>query len=537
MADKVSDLETQKKGNVDFAAAAAHQGAPLKRTVEIDSSPFFDPYNIPVTAKIVYAVSKQFSEDRSKKLLPLHSGRWLLETDEINHYENVDVLSLNGEDLAKLRVRTTRPEGGASGSGGSSWNNRENDLLITLFQGNTARFEDVARDAIYKKIVEIGVGTVKKGITVQMYKDSDIPNGNLYFILTDVNKSTDLEKIPQSFDFLENGTTKRMWLNFRGKKRKCFFCAEIHDVSICPVQEKVKRMEDERKARLNDSGVFNVKIYGDSTLRHVSQGALASEVDAMSGATTGNILNAIEVDRPNVEIKNIVIASGQNEMNPHVSKEEFLWILKSKTERVVSLAETKKIAILAPPPQGFVDPESQVREFFFHDCMKSICELSENVSVWKNPLAQYSADGGQHPTQEESTKLVQYLAERVKSSFGEDLVLTNADDNLLTSKSYYSKVNSLYKFGCAACSSRVQNKWRLLCDVCEVNSRNVSNEDLMVAISEYDAALERQISIMLPPLSKSVPLQTLSRDRSPLKSSNENIFHPHGDGKKHKGDQ
>ena len=68
-------------------------------------------------------------------------------------------------------------------------------------------------------------------------------------------------------------------------------------------------------------------------------------------------------------------------MNPHVSKEEFLWILRSKTERVVSLAEKKKIAILAPPPQGFVDPESQVREFFFHDCMKSICELSENKSV------------------------------------------------------------------------------------------------------------------------------------------------------------
>ena len=536
MADtsEVSNVEIQKEGNVDFAAAAAHQGAPLKRTVEIDSSPFFDPYNIPVTAKIVYAVSKQFSEDRSKKLLPLHSGRWLLETDEINYYENVDVLSLNGEDLAKLRVRSTRSEGGASGSGGSNWS-RESDLLITLFQANTSKFEDVARDALYKKIVEIGVGTVKKGITVQMYKDSDIPNGNLYFILTDVNKCTDLEKIPQSFDFLENGTTKRMWLNFRGKKRKCFFCAEFHDVSTCPVKEQVKRLEDERKARLNDSGVFNVKIYGDSTLRHISQDALASEVDAMSGATTGNILNAIDVDRPNEGIKNIVIASGQNEMNPHVSKEEFLWILKSKTERIVSLAEKKKIAILAPPPQGFVDPESQVREFFFHDCMKSICELSENVSVWKNPLAQYSADGGQHPTQEESTKLVHYLAEKVRSSFGEDLVLTNADDNLLTSKSYYSKVNSLYKFGCAACSSRVQNKWRLLCDVCVANSRNVSNEDLMVAISEYDAALERQISIMLPPLSKSVPLQTPSRDRSPLKSSDENVFH--GDGKNHKGDQ
>ena len=98
---KVSDLEIQKEGNVDFAAA--HQGAPLKQTIKIDSFPFFDPYNIPLTAKIVYAVSKQFNEDRSKKLLPLHSGRWLFETDKMNYYENVDVQFLNGEDLAKIQ--------------------------------------------------------------------------------------------------------------------------------------------------------------------------------------------------------------------------------------------------------------------------------------------------------------------------------------------------------------------------------------------------------------------------------------------------
>ena len=141
---KVSDLEIHEERSVDFAAAAAHQGAPLKRTIEIDSSLFFDPYNIPVTAKIVYAVSKQFNKDRSKKLLPLHSGRWLLETDEINYYENVDVLSLNGEDLAKLRMRRTRSEVGASsGSGGSNWSNRENDHGIWHLQTqNTDLYKD-----------------------------------------------------------------------------------------------------------------------------------------------------------------------------------------------------------------------------------------------------------------------------------------------------------------------------------------------------------------------------------------------------------
>ena len=99
-----------------------------------------------------------------------------------------------------------------------TWDNRENDLLITLYKADTEKFDGISHDDLYRKIVAMNIGSIKKGITQQKYKDSDTPNGNLFFVLTDVNKERDLDNIPQSFDFLINNNPVRMWLNFRGKK-------------------------------------------------------------------------------------------------------------------------------------------------------------------------------------------------------------------------------------------------------------------------------------------------------------------------------
>ena len=305
---------------------------------------------------------------------------------------------------------------------------------------------------------------------------------------------------------------------------------ELNDIFFPNSKNTPRRLE--RKTRFETNGRFGVKTYGDSTVRHISQKALACDVDAMSGGTTCNILNAINIDEGCKDIKNVIIVAGQNELNPRHSKEEFLWILKNKTERLVSLAEDKRVAILTPPPQGFVDPECQLREFYFHDNLKELTELSANIQVWQNPLPNYTNDSGQHPSQEESVKLVKYLGDMAKKNFGEDLILDNAADDLLCTRNYYNEVNGLYKYGCAACASKERNKWRLLCDMCNAMVSDRNNDTFNVALEEYDAAVERQAMVMNPPLIlKDVEMPAVeptglasdiktasTRDRSPIKT-------------------
>ena len=511
-----------------FAEAAAPSrpmDPNVRKYVEFDSCIHFDCYNIPKTSTIVYAVSQQFKNDRSKRLFPRRQGKWVLETDDITHYTSSDHLLLDGRILANISVKAQRVVVDESGKTVYErvQDDRENDLLITLYQGDTARFQDITHDQIYQKIADIGIGTIKKGIAQQMHYESDIPNGNLFFVITGVDKAKDVDRIPHAFDFLTPSGPQRMWLNFKGKKRKCFFCSEVHDVSHCPVKERVKLMEEERKRmREDNNGHLKIKTYGDSTVRHWSQAALSSDVDAMSGGTTCNIINAIEVDRDNMDVENLLIVAGQNEINPRHTKEEFLWILKNKTERLVNLAENRKIAILSPPPQGFQDAESQTREFMYHENLSQIAQLSTNIHVWKNPLPSYSMDDGRHPSEEESVGIIKFLNEKVKELFKESLIMEAASDDLMTTTNYYRGVNDLYKYGCAACPSKARNKWPLLCDACVANASVLTNEELKTAVQDYDAAVEKQYMAMNPPLSGSVGevppvVDATGRDRSPIK--------------------
>ena len=503
-------------GTFAEAAASSHNTTPqaVRQYVEIDCTPFFDCYKIPRTSTLVYAVSQQFKDDRSKRLFPRRQGIWILETEDISQYLNSDQLLLNGECLAKLSVKAQKTgkqidENGKVVYERNGGDDRENDILITLYEADLDRYRGITRDEIYQKIAEIGFGTLKKGITQQFHKDSDLPNGNLYFVLTDIDKERDVKRLPHAFEFFRPGGSLRMWLNFRGKQRKCFFCSEVHEVSHCPVKERWRALEEKRNAKLAEgNGKFGVKTYGDSTLRHLNQNALACNVDAMSGGTTGNVLNAVEIDEESKEVKNIIIVSGTNELNPRHSKEEFLWLLKKNTERLVSLGENKNVGILAPPPQDFLDTECQVRELFFHDHLRGISHLAETVHVWKNPLPAYSNDNGRHPSPEESIQLIKYLSGKAKETFGEDLILENALDDMLTAKNFYKGVSSLYKYGCGACSSRTKNKWPLLCDGCVGSINNTADEELKTAVAEYDAAVEMQKNVMNPPLSVEVPIVT-----------------------------
>ena len=495
-----------------------------KKFVEIDATVYNNCYKIPSQATMVFAVSLQFKEDRTKRLYSSYQGVWTLETDNISSYDGVQNLELDGVKLAKVTVRTMKSRVGPSGKLEFHRGDRENDLLVTLYKADTEKYKKVTREDILQKIADIGLGNLKRGLTQQTYKESDIPNGNLYFILSDIQPG-DIDKIPHSFEFLTEDGVVRMWVNFKGKKRKCFVCSEIHDISHCPVKEMFDKMRAERdEISKGNGGAFKMKTWGSSVLRHVCQDALACDVDSMSGGTTGNILNAVGVDESTKAVENVLLVSGQNELNPRLSKEEFLWILKCKTERLVELAETKKVAILSPPPQGFVDAECQVRENIFHENLKSLPTLSKNIAVWDNPLRSYANDGGTHPSEEDTKTIIKFLDGMVKDTFDVPFLLPSATDDVITTDRIYHHVNSLYRYGCAACPSKVKNKWPLLCDVCVGGLKD--HPDFENAVLDFDARVKIMMDSTCPPPATVVergargthvtPPVSL-RDRSPLK--------------------
>ena len=498
--------------------------------VEIDSSFCNDPYNLPENAKIVHAVSTQFSEDRSKRLISRGHGVWHIQTENIELYKNAEFLEYGGQNVAKLSVKSENYVVNSEGRiiKSTSSDDRSDELLVTLYQADTEWFREVQAQDIYKKIVAMGVGHVKRGLTQQMLPGSDVPNGNLFFILKGVGKD-DLARIPHSFEFpSKRFGNLRMWVNFKGKIRKCFFCSNFHEGGECPTKTQIRAMETERDALLAKNGnKFQIKMYGDSTLRHVSQKALCGDVDAMSGGTTGNVLNAIDIDQ-NGDVPHIVIAAGQNELSPRHTREHFAWMQKCKNDRLLSLAQNKTVTILAPPSQSFVEAEGKIRERLFRENLIQLSEKSKNITILDNPIDTYEMDGGKHPSREQTTVVVEYLHQRLGES-GIDLLLNSSSRDLMTTERYYRNVRSLYKFGCAACAGRLQNRWPLLCDKCEASA--ASDQEIAKSVQKIDKFVKELDKEMNPPLTEEKdkvpfrdpynPPSTQTRERSPMSSKKE----------------
>ena len=446
----------------------------ISESVELDFSHARDVYEYRnlSNVEVVMAVRHTFGDDESRRLVPPRrrdDTLWTIETDNVDLYRKSGVVNDGGEnEVATVRIKTVEYVTGGDGRRQMGRVRRENgntrkegDLLLTLDKADTRRFKNVSNEDLTRLIVNLGIGTIKRAVQMQPIRGTREPSGNKYVILENV-KEEDRKKIPSSFDFSdENGQINRMWINYNGKPRRCKFCGALHDadVTVCPLEVTVRQMEQER-----ENTPRTVKTYSDSTLRLVRQTATASDVDAMSGGTTGNVLNAIEVDKGNNEIKNLIIVAGQNELHRRMSNEEFLWVNRSKEERLKKLSETKRVAVLSTPDQQFMDPISQARE---EVSRASLVELNEagSILLWENPIQVFEADFGRHPSDDQTKVLMRFMDKMCREVFNAPFILDSATDEVLVT-GLYRGVNSLYKFGCSGCNSRVKNKWQNLCDVC-----------------------------------------------------------------------
>lgn len=455
-------------------------GVTLKTYISIDTTRCNDCYSVPTHAAVVYALSIQFPKAQDPDRVVIRQwgkaeGLWRVETKNIDMY-GAQFLVLDGKQIGFIEKKSESFRKDASGNvtrervqRSQGADRDDDDLLVTLFQANTDRFASVSNASILEKIVALGF-ELKKAPQGQKYKGTDEYNGNKFFVIKGVTEEK-AKTIPSHFTFLDDVRgSQRMWLNHRLRKRYCSFCGTEHETE-CPTRALYAQLRAEKTRLREANGNLDVHVMSDSTLRYAEQDVLATDVHAMSGATTGNILNAVEVSL-HKEVPNLIVVAGQNELRSDLSEEEFVLLLKEKEVRLRALAASKKIAILKPPPQGRIDAVEQAKESFFHGHLAVLGEEIENIKVWDNPIDTFEEDGGRHPNPEQTAEILLYLDAKAKEDMGVSIFLGSGPNDLISQKKKYRGVKSLYKYGCGACADKSRNKWWSLCTNCSTAAKD-----------------------------------------------------------------
>ena len=461
------------KKDLSFATAVAKDSATYEY-VEIDATACCDPYNIPKTADICLAINRTFGADPDRNVFGAgrnRVGMFRIETPNIDNYRNVTGLKIDEHSppIAAVAVRTERIHVKEDGRLQRNNVRSPNDLLLTFKDADRYIFSSVSNEKIVEQIVALGIGKIKKAVQRQWDWKKGEYTGNKFCVLEDV-KPEQRNMIPDSLMFNHPvfGPIK-MWVHHRHQIRRCSFCGESHAAG-CNIRDKIQAMEKERdEKREAEGGIFHTKTYSSSVLRYANQSALVSDVDTMSGATTGNLLNAVEADVKNADAKTLVIVSGSNEKLMQVSLEEYVFSLKVIRQRLSTLAQQKKILLVPPPISTDITPEDQVKGEHFAEHLENVAK--EGVLILKNPIPVYDEDQGRHPSPLQTTELIKAIDQRTKFELKTPYILDNATEDVIALPNHYQHVQSLYKYGCGACAGKVRNKWVNICDTCKAEAR------------------------------------------------------------------
>ena len=449
--------------------------------VEIDCRVTHDCYSLPPDAKVVHAIQRAFGEDddrRTRRPWRSNPGVWRIETPNLEKYRAITDLKYDDVTIGKITIRKEKVTMKEDGKITRKVDRHANDLFVTLFDADSHPLNKISHAEIHRKIVELDVGRIKKAVTKQNWRNTTEPNGNKYFILENV---TDSSKIPRAFDFYHHTLgALQIKLQHNDQKKKCFMCEGTHG-RICPVEAEIQQLVNEREAA-RDKGV-STKIYSDSTLRRVNQESLTCDVDVMSGGTTGNLLNAVEADKKNSAVENLVLVSGANDMRMRSDLDEYVYSLKVVKDRITQLLQTRKVSIMLPPKTIYFSSDDQVKQEYFYENLEGL--RGDGLSIVDNPISVYDDDDHLHPSKEQTLSLCKQIdSEMLKQKVS--IMLPSAKDEHVVRTGLYQKVTALYRYGCSACGTSKENVCFNLCDSC----RSLSKEDQWVK-QETEALRQR----------------------------------------------
>ena len=438
--------------------------------VELDTTFFNDCRHLPSVIMVTAAIKRTFGEDPDRRTIAPrkeNSGVWKLETPNVDKYRPTKELIFEGRKIAKVSIRTEKVVVQADGKIQRKQMHDAGDLLVTLRYADSYPLNMVDDEAIMKAIVDLGVGAIKRAPQRQFDRKMNEFTGNKFFILEGVQPDH-RNRIPHELTFdVERFGKLSMTLSHRHQLRYCGFCGNTH-AAVCEVRQKYDQMKKEKDA-LMEAGKLTLKICGDSTVRYMNESAVQGDVEAMSGATTGNLLNSLDVDDESPDTQNIVLVAGTNELKTNFTPEEYIFTLEKVRERLSHLNrdEKKNVAIVPPPNSSdeFLSAEAIVKREFFQEHLKELA--SQGVMVWDNPIDYYEEDFGDHPSKDQTVELCRYIHAKLSSDLGVPMLFNSATDDVVALPNKYWHLTSFYKYGCAACDSKDRNKWYNLCDRCK----------------------------------------------------------------------
>ena len=469
--------------------------------LEIDATTYADPYNLPRSAEISAAIMRTFGEDPDRSIFGAgrsRTGVYRLESASMDKYCGVTELRLDESTgpIASMMIKTEKVNLRADGSIHRENIRSPNDLLITLRDADKHILKDIPNEDILRAVLALDVGEIKKAVQRQYDNKEQKYTGHKYFVLQNV-KPEDRNRIPDSFMFQHPvcGDVK-MWISHKHQIRRCWFCGNNHAAG-CPVRDKIELLKAEREQKKEElAGNFRVKTYSSSVFRYANQVALASDVDAMAGATTGNLLNAVEVDTSNVDVPHLILISGSNEKTMNVSLEEYTYSLKVIRQRLSGLVKEKKVILVPPPKTISISSEEEVKEEFFMDHLKKV--EANGITVIENPIVEFDEDQGRHPSPEQTVEMIKTINKSMADEHQVQYLLESATDDVVCLPNKYQNVRSLYKYGCAACNRKEKNKWFNLCDDCKVEA--VSDKETTGEAEKMRLEIQRRIELDLPAL-------------------------------------
>ena len=152
------------------------------------------------------------------------------------------------------------------------------------------------------------------------------------------------------------------------------------------------------------------------------------------------------------------------------------------------------------------------------DMLNDVAKDVSNFKFWENPLKVYEEDDGMHPSPQQTEQLLKYMDAMFAQQHGLTYLLKSATSEIITTNRKYNKVNSLYKFGCSACSSRKKNKWFYICTDCKSNiASDTATKEATTRFRSCVQTLEDQMAPTLP----TTKIGDGQRSRSPLDKSNQ----------------
>ena len=309
-------------------------------------------------------------------------------------------------------------------------------------------------------------GTVLRPTLYHKYRENHELDGHRYCIIEVPN----IMEVPQKIKVTDENTKKdfifSLW--WPAKPRYCFRCGNLHS-NGCPEMEEFKKAQEERNKQK-----VHTKFYTDSTMRSADMVGILADIIGMSGATLGEIGNAMRDDTKNgkgPERPEIMVIAGKNDIKKVEGTKDITKVAYAvdkgigKIVKEINDKQTLNFVNIIPEPEE-ITPHQHIISDYIELSLNKTCDQHDNVTVTHIASKDIEKDITGHPTETGTVNILKGLSQTLNRR----LIL---NEKLCTTERKYRGIDSIYKYGCQVCD-RIGDfsEHKGFCDICEEEFRS-----------------------------------------------------------------